>query len=125
MIAAGLDGLHAVQPCCGGMDLARLKARYGKQILWNGAIDSHHVLIDGTTDLVRQKTREELAIMAPGGGSVAGASHDYILEETPVANVLAGEITQGFRHDVRQGFWRKLPVEPEKKQCDSRFGIGR
>jgi uroporphyrinogen decarboxylase len=89
MIAAGLDGLHAVQPCCHGMDLARLKADYGKKILFNGAIDSHHVLIDGTTDLVRRKTREALAIMAPGGGYVAGASHDYILEETPVANVLA------------------------------------
>ena len=36
MIAAGLDGLHAVQPCCRGMDLATLKSRYGKAILLNG-----------------------------------------------------------------------------------------
>jgi uroporphyrinogen-III decarboxylase len=89
MIAAGLDGLHALQPGCRGMDLARLKANYGKRILLNGGIDSHHVLIDGPPDFVRQKTRETLAIMAPGGGYVAGASHDYILEETPVENVLA------------------------------------
>ncbi len=88
MIAAGLDGLHAVQPCCGGMDLTKLKANYGSKILFNGAIDSHHVLINGTPDLVRQRTREVLAIMAPGGGYVAGASHDYILEETPVENVV-------------------------------------
>ena len=27
--------------------------------------------------------------MAPGGGYIAGASHDTILEETPVENVLA------------------------------------
>jgi len=27
--------------------------------------------------------------MMPGGGYVAGASHDTILEETPVENVLA------------------------------------
>jgi uroporphyrinogen decarboxylase len=26
--------------------------------------------------------------MAPGGGYIAGASHDYILEETPVENVV-------------------------------------
>ncbi len=89
MIAAGLDGLHAIQPCCHGMDLAQLKAKYGRAILFNGAIDSHHVLIEGTPDLVRRKTREVLAIMAPGGGYVAGASHDYVLEETPVENVLA------------------------------------
>jgi uroporphyrinogen decarboxylase len=80
MIDAGLDGLHAVQPCCGGMDLAILKTRYGGRILFNGAIDSHHVLIDGTPELVRQKTREVLKIMAPGGGYVAGA---------PVENVIA------------------------------------
>ena len=89
MIAAGLDGLHAIQPCCGGMDLAKLKANYGAKILFNGAIDSHHVLIKGTPDVVRQRTREVLAIMAPGGGYIAGASHDYILEETPVENVVA------------------------------------
>jgi uroporphyrinogen decarboxylase len=27
--------------------------------------------------------------MMPGGGFIAGASHDTILEETPVENVLA------------------------------------
>jgi len=25
--------------------------------------------------------------MSPGGGYVAGASHDYLLEETPIENV--------------------------------------
>ena len=89
MIAAGLDGLHAVQPCCGGMDLVRLKANFGRRILFNGAIDSRRVLIEGNPELVRQSTRETLRVMAPGGGYVAGASHDYILEETPVENVLA------------------------------------
>ena len=29
-----------------------------------------------------------MEIMKPGGGFVAGASHDYILEETPVENIL-------------------------------------
>ncbi len=89
MIAAGLDGLHAIQPCCRGMDLATLKARYGEAILFNGAIDSHHVLIKGTPEFVRRQTREVLKIMAPGGGYIAGASHDYLLEETPVENVVA------------------------------------
>jgi uroporphyrinogen decarboxylase len=89
MIAAGLDGLHAIQPCCGGMDLPTLKAKYGQAVLFNGAIDSHHVVIKGTPESVREATRKVLSIMAPGGGYVAGASHDYILEETPVENVLA------------------------------------
>jgi uroporphyrinogen-III decarboxylase len=89
MIEIGLDGLHAVQPSCAGMDLRRLKAEFGDKILLNGAIDSHHVLIKGTPELVRRKTREVLDVMKPGGGYVAGASHDWILEETPLENVLA------------------------------------
>ncbi len=89
LIEAGLDGLHAIQPSCYGMDLRKLKAEFGDKILFNGAIDSHHVLIEGSPETVRTKTREVLDIMSPGGGYVAGASHDTILEETPVENVLA------------------------------------
>jgi len=89
MIEAGLDGLHALQPSCTGMDPAMLKRGFGDRILLNGAIDSQHILIRGTPELVRRRTREILDIMAPGGGYVAGASHDYILEETPLENVLA------------------------------------
>lgn len=89
MIEIGLDGLHAVQPSCCGMDLAWLKKTYGRQMVFNGAVDSHHILIDGTPEFVRRKTREVLEIMKPGGGYIAGASHDSILEETPVENVLA------------------------------------
>ncbi len=89
MIEIGLDGLHALQPCCPGMDPRRLKAEFGGRILLNGAIDSHHVLIEGDPALVREKTRETLDVMKPGGGYVAGASHDAILEETPLENVLA------------------------------------
>jgi len=89
MIRAGLDGLHAVQPCCHGMDLQLLKTNFGSEILFNGGIDSHHVLIEGTPETVRQKTREILQIMMADGGYVAGASHDTILEETPVENVVA------------------------------------
>jgi uroporphyrinogen decarboxylase len=89
LIKSGLDALHAVQPDCCGMDLRRLKNQFGDQIVFNGGIDSHHVLIDGTPDTVRRDTRAVLEIMKPGGGFIAGASHDWILEETPVANIVA------------------------------------
>ncbi len=88
-IEAGIDALHAVQPSCRGMDLRELKAQFGGRMVFNGAIDSHHVLIAGTPDSVRASTREVLDIMKPGGGFIAGASHDTILEETPVDNVTA------------------------------------
>jgi uroporphyrinogen decarboxylase len=89
LIEANLDALHAVQPCCRGMDLATLKKDFGDKMVFNGAIDSHHVLIEGNPQTVGEQTRDVLEIMKPGGGYIAGASHDTILEETPVENVLA------------------------------------
>jgi len=89
MIRAGLDGVHALQPCCQGMQPAGLKRDFGDRLLLNGAIDSQHVLIEGRPDHVREQTRQVLDLLSPGGGYVAGASHDYILEETPLENVLA------------------------------------
>jgi len=89
MIEVGLDGLQALQPSIRGMEPDTLKATFGDKIVLNGCIDSHHVLINGTPDLVRTKTRETIDIMKPGGGYILSASHDYILEETPVENILA------------------------------------
>ncbi len=89
MIEIGVDGLHAVQPSCRGMDLAGLKAEFGHKILFNGCIDSHHVLIKGDLATVCRETARVVRLMMPGGGFIAGASHDSILEETPVENVVA------------------------------------
>ncbi len=88
MIDAGLDGLQGLQPNCRGMDPATLKAEYGADLLMMGAIDSQKI-IEGTPATVRAETRRILDIMKPGGGYVASPSHDYVLYETPVDNVLA------------------------------------
>jgi uroporphyrinogen decarboxylase len=88
MIEAGLDGLQALQPSARGMEPSRLKADYGDSMVFNGCIDTQDVLIEGTPDLVKTKTREILDIMKPGGGYIASPSHDYLLPETPVENVI-------------------------------------
>jgi uroporphyrinogen decarboxylase len=88
LIEAGLDGLQALQPTCRGMQSARLKAEFGDRILLMGCIDTQ-LIIEGTPDLVRAETRRVLDIMKPGGGFIASPSHDYVLPETPVENVLA------------------------------------
>ncbi len=90
MVDAGLDALHALQPSAHGMDPGELKREFGDALVLNGAIDSQHVLIEGPDpDFVRKETKKILNIMMPGGGYIGGASHDSILEETPVENVLA------------------------------------
>jgi uroporphyrinogen decarboxylase len=88
MIEAGVDGLQSLQPNCRGMDPATLKAKYGADLLLMGAINTQ-LLIEGTPDAVRAETRRILDVMKPGGGYVASPSHDYVLYETPVENVLA------------------------------------
>ncbi len=90
LIEAGLDGLHALQPDCHGMEPASIARDFGDHIVLNGAVDSHHILINGaSSNEVKARTSGLLDIMAPGGSYIAGASHDTILEETPVENVLA------------------------------------
>jgi len=89
MIEAGIDGLQALQPDARDMAPAKLKAAFGGRVVFNGCVDTHHWLIEGTPELVRAKTRETLAVMMPGGGYIASPSHDYLLPETKVENVFA------------------------------------
>lgn len=88
LIEAGIDALQALQPDAVGMEPAFLKNKYGSQMVFNGCIDSHHVLIEGTPALARETTIRIVNIMKPGGGFILSPSHDYLLEETPVENVL-------------------------------------
>ncbi len=89
MIEAGIEALQSLQPDARGMAPAGLKAAFGGHVVFEGCIDTHHWLIDGTPELVREKTRETLAVMMPGGGYIASPSHDYLLPETKVENVFA------------------------------------
>jgi uroporphyrinogen decarboxylase len=89
LIEIGLDALQSLQPDARGMEPAGLKRDFGDRIVLNGCIDTHHLLIKGTPELVRLRTREVLEVMKPRGGYIASPSHDYLLPETPVENVLA------------------------------------
>ena len=88
MIEIGLDGVQSLQPTCRGMDPARLKADFGDRMVLMGAVDTQ-LLIEGTPEQARAATRRVLDIMKPGGGYVCSPSHDYLLPETPVENVIA------------------------------------
>lgn len=87
MIAIGLDGIQSVQPYCAGMELSALKRDFGAQLSFMGCIDTQ-ALIEGTAEEARQLTLRTLQIMMPGGGFIASPSHDYLLPETPVENVI-------------------------------------
>ncbi len=92
MIDAGVDALQSLQPITPDMQADVLKRDFADRIIINGCVDSVPYLIQGTPDEVRDETNRVLSIMMPNmetSGFILSASHDYILEETPVENVLA------------------------------------
>ena len=89
MRACGIDAVQSLQPVNEGMSAENLKKKYGHEMIFNGCIDSVNKLIYGTKEECIETTKEVLAHMKPGGGYILSPSHDYLLEMTPVENVLA------------------------------------
>jgi len=89
LIEAGLDAINPVQISCSGMDAARLKADFGKDItFWGGGCDTRDILPTGTPLQVAENVREQVRILSPGGGFVFQQVHN-ILANIPPANIIA------------------------------------
>ena len=89
LIDAGLDAINPVQISCAGMDAAKLKADFGKDIVfWGGGCDTQSILPYATPDAVRLHVREQVEILKPGGGYVFQQVHN-ILANVPPENVVA------------------------------------
>ncbi len=83
----GIDGYHAIEPTA-GMDIGRLKKKYGGQLTLLGNLDCGGVLMDGTPGEVRQETRGLIRAAAPGGGFVLSSSN-AIHDAIPMENLQA------------------------------------
>ncbi|MEA3458822.1 MAG: uroporphyrinogen decarboxylase family protein, partial [Candidatus Thermoplasmatota archaeon] len=53
-----------------------------------GAIDTHHVLPDGSPEEVQQEVRRVINALGPGGGYMLASVHT-IMNDVPAENVLA------------------------------------
>jgi len=88
-IEAGFDILNPVQFSAAGMDLAALKAKYGgRMVFWGGGVNPQKTLPFGTPEEVARETRQNVRLLAQGGGFVCGTVHN-IQCPTPPENVLA------------------------------------
>jgi uroporphyrinogen decarboxylase len=88
-IEIGVDILNPIQTSAGRMsDLKGLKARYGKDIVFCGAIDTQKVLPFGTADEVRNEVRRVITILGKDGGYMVASVHT-IMHEVPPENILA------------------------------------
>jgi len=87
-IDCGLDALQSLQPRAAGMDLARLKREFGRDLAFHGSLDIQETLPHGTPQEVREMVRRQLEVGQPGGGFILGTAHN-IPPETPTENVVA------------------------------------
>ena len=88
-VEMGVDILNPIQTSAGKMaDLQGLKTRYGKNIIFCGAIDTQHILPSGTPQEVRDEVKRVIHILGEGGGYMVASVHT-IMTEVPPQNILA------------------------------------
>lgn len=88
MIEAGIQVLNPVQWRSKGMEREGLKADFGDQLVFHGAMDNQYTLPFGTVDEVRQEVADNLRILGAGGGYILAPCHN-IQPVSPVENVIA------------------------------------
>jgi uroporphyrinogen decarboxylase len=88
-VEIGIDILNPIQTSAGRMaDLAELKRRYGRDLVFCGALDTQHILPNGSPDDVRREVRRVIDVLGPGGGYMLASVHT-IMDEVPPENILA------------------------------------
>jgi uroporphyrinogen decarboxylase len=89
LIEAGLDAINPVQISCRGMDAGDLKRDFGKDLtFWGGGCDTRFVLPQATPAEVREHTKRQTELLAPGGGFVFQSVHN-IMANVPPPNIVA------------------------------------
>jgi uroporphyrinogen decarboxylase len=89
LIEIGVEAINPVQTSAHGMDPARLKREYGKDLtFWGGGCDTQRVLPLGTPAEIRAHVKERIGLLAPGGGFVFTQVHN-IMPHVPPENIAA------------------------------------
>lgn len=89
LIDAGIDILNPVQISSPGMELESLKREFGRDLVfWGGGVDTQRMLGTATPEQIREHVRQNIEVLAPGGGFVFAAVHD-IQANVPPENIIA------------------------------------
>lgn len=89
LVEMGIDVLNPVQWTCPGMDMAELKAEFGKKICFHGAVENQRILPFGTEEEVRAEVRHCIDALASDGTGYILASCHNIQPITPIENIIA------------------------------------
>ena len=94
-IEIGIDILNPIQISAGGMDLTRLKAEYGKDIVfWGGGVNTQSVFDGDDIEAIRDDVRRNIATLKPGGGFVFTPVHNTQANVPPQNYMVMWEIFQ-------------------------------
>jgi uroporphyrinogen decarboxylase len=104
LIDAGVEILNPVQVSARDMDTRRLKAEFGDQLTFMGAIDTQRVLPFGSVEEVQAEVERRIAHLGPGGGYILAPVHN-VQADVPSENLIAM-----YRHARQVGRY-PLPIE--------------
>ncbi|MCF6334942.1 MAG: hypothetical protein L3J12_04315 [Spirochaetales bacterium] len=89
LINAGLDILNPVQTQCTDMEAVKLKAEYGKDLVfWGGGIDTQNALPFSNEKMVKDTVKKNCEILMQDGGFVFTQIHN-MLPGIPPENIVA------------------------------------
>lgn len=88
LAALGIAGLHSLQPSA-GMDLAAVKARWGRQLCLWGNVDLGFPLTLGSLGEIERVVAETIRAGAPGGGYIFGSAAGDLGADLPPERVRA------------------------------------
>ncbi len=86
-IAAGFEILNPIQPLARNMDPAKLKAEFGKEIVFLGGVDVQQTM-RGPAEGVRDEVRRRIDELGQDGGFILAPSHNFG-DDVPLENILA------------------------------------
>ncbi len=89
LIDVGIDILNPIQHICPGMDMEELKTKYGKDLIFHGAVDTQDVLPFRGPNEVKKETLDCLQKLGKGSGGFICCSCHNIQAGTPIENILA------------------------------------
>lgn len=86
IVEIGVEVINPVQVSNPQMDTKLLKKQYGKDLSFWGAVDTQHVMPDGTTGEVEDEVRRRIDDLTPEGGYILSAVH-CIQPDVPTKNI--------------------------------------
>lgn len=89
LIDVGFDAINPIQVNADEMNPKELVKEFGNDITFFGGIDENHILLNESEERVREETKRIIDILGSKGKYIVAASHDYLLPEVPVQNIIA------------------------------------